>query len=124
MKRYTVDHQNYRIFKTTNQSTEPNVHFQWGKFDFRISFVNADSASKELFTDANGRSVSVGKFEVLYRENWFQFVKPTAHGMQLEETLWRRDGQDYFAEFPKDLSNIAEFLGSEELNLTSSKAAV
>ncbi len=126
MKQYTVDHQNYRIFKVEENSQTPFVHFQWGKFDFRISYATAGQpdSSKKVFTNANGSQLILGKFEVLNKENWFEFMKPTAHGMQLEETLWRREGKDYYVEFPKDIKSIAEFLGSEELSFTSNNAVV
>jgi len=39
VKTYTVDHQNYRIFKTGIGAKKQFVHFQWGKFDFRMSFI-------------------------------------------------------------------------------------
>ena len=57
------------------------------------------------------------KFEVLYHNKWDDFIKPTAHGLQFEEILWRRNGQDYYAEFPRDLWNVAEGICVQELEL-------
>ena len=56
-------------------------------------------------------------FEVLYQNEWFEFVKPTTHGMQIEETLWHNDGEDYYVEFPKDLRSVAFQICAEELDL-------
>jgi len=39
VKTYTVDHQNYRIFKTGIGAKKQFVHFKWGKFDFRMNFI-------------------------------------------------------------------------------------
>ena len=56
-------------------------------------------------------------FEVLYHNEWYEFVKPTAHGMQLEETLWQCNGKDYYVEFPRNLWNVAEGICVQELEL-------
>ena len=43
MKNYSIDRQNYRIFKSEKSPDSPFVHFFWGKFDFRLSFeINSD----------------------------------------------------------------------------------
>ena len=121
MKNYTVDHQNYQIFKTGNVNKKQFVHFQWGKFDFRMTFIiskNTQQKNPEKTLSAkNGCKYLIGKFEVLYQNEWFEFVKPTAHGMQFEETLWHSNGEDYYVEFPKDLRSVALEICSEELEL-------
>ena len=74
--------------------------------------------SKNIFSSQDGRKYAADKFEVLYHNKWYEFVKPTAHGMQFEETLWRRNGKDYYAEFPRNLWNVAEGICVQELELT------
>jgi len=74
--------------------------------------------SKKIYSSQDGSKYTSDKFEVLYHNEWYEFVKPTAHGMQFEETLWRSRGKDYFAEFPRDLKNIAEEICIKELELT------
>ena len=123
MKNYTVDHQNYHIFKAESGTDSQFVHFQWGKFDFRMTFSifeNEESQidSKNTYSSQDGGRYAADKFEVLYHNEWYEFVKPTAHGMQFEETLWRRNGKDYYAEFPRDLRNVAEGICVQELELT------
>ena len=121
MKTYTVDHQNYHIFKTGIGGKNQFVHFQWGKFDFRMTFIilkNTQQNNPEKTLSAkNGSKYLIEKFEVLYQNEWFEFVKPTAHGMQLEETLWRSNGEEYYVEFPKDLRSVALEICAEELDL-------
>ena len=123
MKNYTVDHQNYHIFKTESDTDFQFVHFQWGKFDFRMTFSISEKDegqinSKNIFSSQDGSKYVADKFEVLYHNKWYEFVKPTAHGMQFEETLWRRNGKDYYAEFPSNLRNVAEGICVQELELT------
>ena len=123
MKKYSVDHQNYQIFKTETGNNNQYVHFQWGKFDFRMTFIVTKKDAlknnpKLEFTAPNGKKYLAEKFEVLHRNEWFEFIKPTAHGMQLEETLWRWKDEDYFVEFPKDIRSVAQGFCSEELGLT------
>jgi len=83
-------------------------------------FKNDESQikSKNIYSSKDGSKYSSDKFEVLYHTLWYEFVKPTAHGMQFEETLWRRNGKDYYVEFPKDLWNVAEGICVQELELT------
>jgi hypothetical protein len=38
--------------------------------------------------------------------------------MQLEETLWSRNGQDYYVEFPKDIRSVAQLICAEELGMS------
>ena len=123
MKNYTVDHQNYHIFKAESGTDSQFVHFQWGKFDFRMTFSifekeESQINSKNTYSSQNGGRYAADKFEVLYHNEWNEFVKPTAHGMQFEETLWRHNGKDYYAEFPRDLWNVVEGICVQELELT------
>ena len=123
MKNYTVDHQNYHIFKAETGIDSQFVHFQWGKFDFRMTFSISEKDegqinSKNIFSSQEGSKYAADKFEVLYHNEWYEFVKPTAHGMQFEETLWRRNGKDYYVEFPRDLRNVAQGICAQELELT------
>ena len=122
MKNYTVDHQNYHIFKAESGTNSQFVHFQWGKFDFRMIFSISEKDenqinSKNIFSSQDGSKYAADKFEVLYHNEWYEFVKPTAHGMQFEETLWRRNGKDYSAEFPRNLRNVAEGICVQELGM-------
>jgi len=73
---------------------------------------------KKAFSAENGKQYLAGLFEVLYQSEWFEFIKPTAHGMQLEETLWSRNGQDYYVEFPKDIRSVAQVICAEELGMS------
>ena len=128
MKNYSVDHQNYQIFKAETGNKSQYVHFQWGKFDFRMTFTAAAKDAirnnpKLAFSAPNGKIYLAEKFEVLHRNEWFEFVKPTAHGMQLDETLWQWNGQDYFVEFPKDIRGVAQEFCAEELGLTILEAS-
>ena len=123
MKNYTVDHQNYHIFKAESGTDSQFVHFQWGKFDFRMTFSisgrdESQINSINIYSSQDGSKYATDKFEVLYHNEWYEFVKPTAHGMQFEEILWRRNGKDYYAEFPRDLRNVAQGICAQELELT------
>ena len=123
MKNYTVDHQNYHIFKAESGIDSQFVHFQWGKFDFRMTFSISEKDEgqitlKNMVSSQDGSKYTADKFEVLYHNEWYEFVKPTAHGMQFEETLWRRNGKDYYVEFPRDLRNVAQGICAQELELT------
>ena len=123
MKNYTVDHQNYHIFKAESGTDSQFVHFQWGKFDFRMTFSISEKGesqinSKITYSSQDGSKYASEKFEVLYHNEWYEFIKPTAHGMQFEETLWRRNGKDYYVEFPRDLKKVAEGICVQELELT------
>ena len=100
MKKYTVDHQNYHIFRAESGTDSKFVHFQWGKFDFRMTFSifkkdQIQINSKKIYSSQDGNKYVSEKFEVLYHNEWYEFVKPTAHGVQFEETLWRSNGKDY-----------------------------
>ena len=124
MRHYSVDNQNYYIFKTNTVEENPYVHFQWGKFDFRMTFFSGkkniiQENSKIAFTSANGDQFLAKSLEVFYQNEWFEFVKPTSHGMQLEETLWTFEDKNYFVEFPKNLRNVAQLICAKELGMTS-----
>ena len=127
MRQYSVDHQNYHIFKTETDEKKSYVHFQWGKFDFRMTFNTCSKDAvranpKKAFSSASGKQYIAGLFEVLYQSEWFEFIKHTAHGMQLEETLWSRNGQDYYVEFPKDIRSVAQVICAEELGMSPLEA--
>ena len=127
MRQYSVDHQTYHIFKTETGEKNQYVHFQWGKFDFRMTFNTGSKDAllenpKKAFASENGKQYLAGLFEVLYQSEWFEFIKPTAHGMQLEETLWSRNGQDYYVEFPKDIRSVAQVICAEELGMSPLEA--
>ena len=123
MKNYTVDHQIYHILKAESGTDAQFVHFQWGKFDFRMTFSISEKDesqinSKNTYSSQEGSKYAADKFEVLYHNEWYEFVKPTAHGMQFEETLWRSNGKDYYVEIPRELKNVAEGICAQELELT------
>jgi len=127
VRQYSIDRQNYHIFKTETGEKNQHVHFQWGKFDFRMTF-NAGSKDavrknpKNAFSAKNGKQYLAEIFEVLYQGEWYEFVKPTAHGMELEETLWSRNGQDYYVEFPKDIRSVCQVICAEELGMSPLEA--
>jgi len=73
---------------------------------------------KNMYSSQDGNKYTADKFEVLYHNEWYEFVKRTAHGMQFEETLWRCNGRDYYVEFPRDLKNVAEGICVQELEFT------
>ena len=74
MRQYSVDHQNYHIFKTETGEKNPYVHFQWGKFDFRMTFNTCSKDAvrenpKKAFSSANGKQYLAALFEVLYQRS-------------------------------------------------------
>ena len=73
---------------------------------------------KKVFSAENGKQYLAKIFEVLFHGEWYEFVKPTAHGMTLEETLWSRNGHDYYVEFPKDIRSVAQVICAEELGMS------
>jgi len=119
VKNYSVDRQNYRIFKTEKNQDKPHVHFFWGKFDFRMSFfVCLELSSGEdsvLLFSGQGKKYKAGTLEILHHHQWYQFVKPTGHGLVLEETLWEKDEKKHYVEFPRDLYRITRDFCAEEL---------
>ena len=75
MKNYTVDHQNYHIFKAESGDNYQFVHFQWGKFDFRMTFSISEkderqNKSKNIFSSQDSTKYAADKFEVLYHNEW------------------------------------------------------
>ena len=123
MRHYSIDNQNYYIFKTNIGIKNPFVHFQWGKFDFRMTFETftkdtVDDNTKNKFSAANGKQYLPKILEVFYQNEWFEFVKTTAHGMQLEETLWKLESQEYYVEFPKNFRYVAQTICAKELGLS------
>ncbi|MGA1598920.1 MAG: hypothetical protein ACO4AU_07700 [bacterium] len=127
MKRYTFDRQNYQIFKVDAEAERPFVHFLWGKFDFKIVLVPTDaetaaSLPKKSF-ERDGSFYVIENLLHLHHNQWYTFDRPTAHGLQLEETRWSCEGQTYYAEFPKDLLSMAARLASEELGVSPLHAA-
>ena len=128
MRQYSIDRQNYHIFKTESDEKNPYVHFQWGKFDFRMTFKAGSKETvrknpKKVFSAENGKQYLAKVFEVLFQGEWYEFVKPTAHGMTLEETLWSRNGHDYYVEFPKDIRSVAQVICAEELGMSLMETA-
>ncbi len=124
MRHYSVENQNYYIFKTNSVENKPYVHFQWGKFDFRMTFISGENDlieknPKIAFSTASGEKFLAMTLEVFYQNEWFEYVKTTSHGLQLEETLWTFDSKTYFVEFPKNLRSIAQSICAKELGMTS-----
>jgi len=124
MRHYSVDNQNYYIFKTNTVEKTPYVQFQWGKFDFRMTFISESNHLIQehpsiAYTAANGENYLAKKLEVFYQNEWYEYIKATSHGIQLEETLWNFDGKKYFVEFPKNLRNVAQSICAKELGMTS-----
>ncbi|MEC8223885.1 MAG: hypothetical protein VX020_08460, partial [SAR324 cluster bacterium] len=64
-----------------------------------------------------GKQFQSGTLELLHHHKWYQYVKPTAHGLVLEETLWEKDGEKHYAEFPRDLYRVCRDFCAEELEL-------
>ena len=123
MKSYTFRRQNYFIFRVEADSNTPSVHFLWGKFDFRavlaqVEETEAAQASRQSFRDRNGQYFRMQSLQNLYRSEWFEFVRPTAHGLQLEETMWSLGDKVHYAEYPQDLRDIACSICAAELSFT------
>ena len=75
MKNYSIDRQNYRIFKSEKSSDSPFVHFFWGKFDFRLSFeINSDSS-----TDKDSKLL----FSLIDKDRVVQIVGLASEGLAL-----------------------------------------
>ena len=65
MRQYSIDRQNYHIFKTESGEKNPYVHFQWGKFDFRMTFKAGSKETvrknpKKVLSAENGKSAKRG----------------------------------------------------------------
>ena len=87
MRQYSIDRQNYHIFKTESGEKNPYVHFQWGKFDFRMTFKAGSIETvrknpKKVFSAENGKQYLAKVFEVLFQGEWNMptFVLELAHG--------------------------------------------
>ncbi len=121
MNRYTVDRQNYSIFKTGSNPEHPYVHFFWGKFDFRLTFQPLQDEraenNREPTYSLNGKPYRAAELELLHHDQWYRLVGPTAHGLQLEETLWERKGEKLRVEFPKNLAKVSRGFCAEELGM-------
>ena len=113
--------ENYKIFKTEKNQDTPHVHFFWGKFDFRMSFVVCRESSNDkdsaLLFSGQGKKYKAGSLELLHHHQWYQFVKPTGHGLVLEETLWEKEGEKHYVEFPRDLFRISRDFCAVELDI-------
>ncbi len=123
MKRYTFNRQNYNIFKSDAEAERPFLYFFWGKFDFRLILVptdaeTAEAAPKKSF-QRNGQFFIVESFQLKHHNEWFDYVKPTAHGLQLEETKWQNGDQAHYMEIPQNLLGLACEMAAAELGLTS-----
>jgi hypothetical protein len=123
VKSYTFRRQNYFVFQMADATAaQPFVHFLWGKFDFRCTLKTvekgeAEAQPKQSFSSEDGNFFALDSFQNLYRNEWYDFVKPTAHGLRLEETLWQRGDQLHYAEYPQDLRDIACSICAAELGL-------
>ena len=119
MKRYSLEQQNYSIFKVTKNSVEPFVHFFWGKFDFRMFFAYSSDAevkqARKMKYRFEGKFFKPLRLELLHQHHWYQYVEPTGHGMVLEETLWVNNGEEHYVEFPKNLFRISQRFCADEL---------
>jgi len=123
MKQYTVNHQNYQVLQTRQTKAPFSVQFQWGKFDFFFHFKKVDSGMStdtQFYSNKSGQMLSPSLLQISVKNERFDFVKPTAHGLSLEETLWRHEGKrDYYMELPKNLFAVATQFCATELGLTA-----
>lgn len=123
VKQHTINRQNYTILKTGNASGQLRLSFMWGKFDFRLLLKSVESTEAEAQPkrsfQRDGLHYQVASLQLQLRNRWYEYVKPTAHGLQLEETQWRWEGATHHAEFPKNLLAAACQLAEQELDLES-----
>ena len=101
----------------------PSVHFLWGKFDFRAILERTEESKAVAQPDRGFRNESDQYFVLkslqnLYRMEWYEFVRPTAHGLQLEETLWQNNGKSHYVEYPQDLQDVACSICAVEMDLS------
>ena len=82
---------------------------------FEVVLDDTEQQQSEMTFDGEGRFYRPAKFELLHNHQWYLFVKPTAHGMVLEETLWERQGLKHHVELPKDLYAVCLDFCAEEL---------
>ncbi|MBQ31008.1 MAG: hypothetical protein CL923_00330 [Deltaproteobacteria bacterium] len=123
MKHHTINRQNYTILKTESGTGQLLLHFMWGKFDFRlflkpVKAFEAEAKPKHRF-QRDGVYYQVAALQLQHRNQWYEYVKPSAHGLQLEETQWQLEGASHHAEFPKNLLAAACQLAEQELGLES-----
>jgi hypothetical protein len=120
---YTFRRQNYFVFQADRNPVTPSVHFLWGKFDFR-AVLGCTEESEAMaqpdrgFRNKSGQYFVLKSLQNLYRAEWYEFVRPTAHGSQLEETLWQNNGTSHYAEYPQDLQDIACSICAAEMGLS------
>jgi len=123
VKQHTINRQNYSILKTGSESGKLLLHFMWGKFDFQLLLKSvgaseAQAQPKRSFRKG-GAHYQVAALQLQLRNRWYEYVRPTAHGLQLEETQWRLEGATHHQEFPKNLLAVACQLAEQELGLES-----
>ena len=70
------------------------------------------------FRNESGQYLVLKSLQNLYRTEWYEFVRPTAHGLQLEETLWQNNGKSHYVEYPQDLLDIACSICAAEMDLS------
>ena len=121
MKDHHFDYQNYRVFKVEQAAESLFLHFFWGKFDFRLSLkkteANFAQANAHFSFRAENEYWTVAQYQTLHHDEWYDFVKPTAHGLSLEESQWKLGKKVYYGEFPQDLKMIACQIIAEECNI-------
>ena len=122
MNSYTFRRQNYFVFQVDRDPVTPSVHFLWGKFDFRAILERTESKVMAQpdrgFRDESGQYFVLKSLQNLYRTEWYEFVRPTAHGLQLEETLWINNGKYHYMEYPQDLQAVACSICAAEMDLS------
>lgn len=122
MNSYTFRRQNYFVFQVDRDPVTPSVHFLWGKFDFRAILERTESKVMAQpdrgFRDESGQYFVLKSLQNLYRTEWYEFVRPTAHGLQLEETLWINNGKYHYVEYPQDLQAVACSICAAEMDLS------
>ncbi|MEL0219032.1 MAG: hypothetical protein VXA39_00355, partial [Deltaproteobacteria bacterium] len=89
MNSYTFRRQNYFVFQVDRDPVRPSIHFLWGKFDFRAILERTEEPKAMVqpdrgFRDESGQYFVLQSLQNLYRTEWYEFVRPTAHGLQLE----------------------------------------
>ena len=70
------------------------------------------------FRDESGQYFVLQSLQNLYRTERYEFVRPTAHGLQLEETLWQNHGKSHYVEYPQDLQDVACSICAAEMGLS------
>ena len=122
MNSYTFRRQNYFVFQVDRDPVTPSVHLLWGKFDFRAILERTESKVMAQpdrgFRDESGQYFVLKSLQNLYRTEWYEFVRPTAHGLQLEETLWINNGKYHYVEYPQDLQAVACSICAAEMDLS------